>query len=93
MDKRTSATITLDYPITVDGREISELTMRRPKARDSLKQERRKGGEFEKGLTMLADMCEQPIEVMEELDEVDLEKVQKQYVDFTGRQDTTTPTN
>lgn len=86
MDKSTVATVKLDYPIEFDGQTIGEFTMRRPKARDTLKQGRATGSDFEKGLHLLADLCEQPIEIVQELDEVDLEKVQAQYLAFTGRQ-------
>jgi hypothetical protein len=91
VDKRTEADIDLDYPITVDGETIKVLKMRRPKVRDSLKQNRSKSNDFEKGLTLIADLVERPVEVLEELDEVELEKLQKQYMAFTGRQDDTTP--
>lgn len=85
IDKRASVEIKLDFPIEIDGREISSVTMRRPKVRDSMKADKVKGGAFEKGLTLLSDLCDMAPEELEELDELDLEKLQAQYAAFTGR--------
>lgn len=85
IDKRPTVTIDLEFPIEVDGQKIEQIIMRRPKVRDSFKAQRMPGGEMEKGLSLMADLCEQPQEVLLELDEVDLEQLQKQYGAFTGR--------
>lgn len=86
IDKRTSAEIELDFPFTLDGKDYVSVTMRRPKVRDSLKQAKSKGNDMEKGLALMADLLEEPIEVLYEMDEVDLNKVSEQYARFTGRQ-------
>lgn len=85
IDRRPTVDIELDFPIEVDGLKIDTITMRRPKVRDSFKAQRVKGGEMEKGLALMADLCECPQEHLLELDEIDLEKLQAQYGAFTGR--------
>lgn len=85
-DRRASVEITLDYPIEPEpGNKIEAITMRRPKVRDSFKAERSKGGEMEKGIALLCDLCELPEEHLLELDTVDLEKLHAQLEAFTGR--------
>lgn len=84
IDKRLSVDITLDFPVEVDGNKIESLTIRRPKVRDTLKADRAKGGDFEKGLALLCDLTEQPREVLEELDPIDLEKLDTQLAAFRG---------
>lgn len=85
IDRRLTVDIPLDFPIDVDGEHIESLTMRRPKVRDSFKAKRAGGDDFDKGLAIMADLCERPQEVLLELDEIDLEKLQSQYGRFTGR--------
>lgn len=85
IDRRTTVDIPLDFPVTVDGETINSLTMRRPKVRDSFKAQRTGGNEFERGLAIMGELCERPQEVLLELDEIDLEKLQEQYGRFTGR--------
>lgn len=85
IDTRTEVEIKLDFPFDFDGATVDSLTMRRPKVRDSLKAKKAKGDDMERGLALIADLCDVPPEVLLELDEVDLEKVQGQYLAFTGR--------
>ncbi len=85
IDRRLSVDIPLDFPVDFDGERVEKLTMRRPKVRDSFKASRLKGDDFERGLTLMADLCERPKELLLELDEIDLEKLQAQYGSFTGR--------
>jgi hypothetical protein len=85
IDRRTSVEIPLDFPITIDGQAIASITMRRPKVRDSFKAKRVKGDDMDRGLALMADLCECPQEHLMELDEIDLEKLQSQYAAFTGR--------
>lgn len=84
-DRRETVEIALDYPIDVDGQKIATVNMRRPKVRDSFKAERSKGGELEKGIALLCDLCELPEEHLLELDTIDLEKLHGQLESFTGR--------
>lgn len=84
-DMSESAIIKLDFPVELDGQKVAELLMRRPKVRDSMKAAKAKGGDMERGITLLADLCDLAPEQIVELDELDLEKVQAQYLAFTGR--------
>lgn len=91
-DMSTSATIDLDFPFDYKGEKITSITLRRPKVRDSIAVDKIKGGEFQRGLAMIANLADREPELLHELDDVDLEKVQAQYLAFTGRQ-ATTPEN
>lgn len=84
-DMRESADITLKFPIEVDGEKITVLTMRRAKVRDKLKAKNTKGDDMDKGLALMANLIERPVEVLHELDDLDLEQLQEQYMAFTGR--------
>lgn len=83
-DTRTEVTIKLDFPITVDGREIAEVTMRRPKVRDTLAARKLGGDEVTRGIVLLANLCNLAPEHIHEMDDVDAEKLQAQYESFRG---------
>lgn len=84
-DLRPSADIKLDVPFEFDGETISSITMRRPKVRDKLRAKDAKGDEMDKGLALISNLVERPIEFLMEIDEVDLDKLETQYMAFTGR--------
>lgn len=88
-DMRTEAEIKLAFPIDFDGEHITSLTIRRPKVRDNTKARAVKGDDMDRGLALIANLIERPVELMQELDEVDLESLNAQYMAFTGRQNTT----
>ena len=73
----TSVAIKLDYPVTVEGMYIDEVTMRRPKVRDRLIAEKASGGEVEKELRLLANLCELPPTYLEHFDMCDYVKLQE----------------
>ena len=75
-------TIKLKHPIKVDGVEIQELTMRRPKVRDQIAAEKGGGSDAEKELRMFANLCEITPQSLEEMDMVDYKALQEAYVDF-----------
>lgn len=79
-----SITVKLDYPFEHDGREISSLTFRRMKAKDALIGE---GGEekVKTGYMLYATLAGVPIEVIEELDMEDLEKIAEAVVPLMGK--------
>lgn len=74
--------IELQVPVQVDGVEVRTLTMRAMKARDRLVVDKVKGGEFEKELILIANLCEVDRVVIEELEMVDYLELQKAYSDF-----------
>lgn len=83
-DLRPQVAIPLSFPVEFDGASVTEITIRRPKGRDTFKAQRAKGGEYEKGLALLADLCEVKQELLLELDEYDLDKIQNQFLRFKG---------
>jgi hypothetical protein len=85
-DRRTKADVELDYPVTVSAVEYTKLTMRRPKTKDSLKAAKARGTEAEKGILLLADLCDVAPDVIGELDEIDAKKLGAQLDAFRGGQ-------
>jgi len=85
-DMRLSAEITLDFPFDVDGKNYKALTMRRPKTKDSLKAAKFKGHDADKGILLLADLCNVSPDVIAELDEIDAMKLSTQLDAFRGGQ-------
>jgi hypothetical protein len=85
-DMRLSASITLDFPPTVDGTQYKTLIMRRPKTKDSIKAAKFKGHDADKGILLLADLCNVSPDVIEELDEIDAMKLGDQLEAFRGGQ-------
>jgi Phage tail assembly chaperone proteins, E, or 41 or 14 len=77
-----TAKITLDFPITVSGVEVSHLIMRRPKVRDIMAAQKSGGSEADMGVTLVANLCEiTPDDVME-LDSLDWDKCEAQVQAF-----------
>lgn len=74
--------ITLKHPIQVDGRETTELSMRRPKVRDMMLSDRPKGSDAEKELTLFASLLAIAPDDLQELDMADYLTVQETYRDF-----------
>lgn len=83
-DMRPEVEIILDFPVTLDGETHKTLTMRRPKVSDTLWAEKLKGGDFDKIVKTAARLCGVTPEVMAELDDVDMKKVDDQYASFRG---------
>lgn len=78
-----SNTIQLKFPITIDGTEYKELTMRRSKIKDRLAVSKIKDkGDEEKEITLFANLCDVTPSVMQELDEIDYAEIQKVYMSF-----------
>ncbi|WP_321367920.1 phage tail assembly protein [uncultured Desulfuromusa sp.] len=78
-------TIVLDYPVTVDGEEITQLEMRRGKARDQVTAQKGCESNAEMEIKLFANLCEVQLEVIEELDMADYGEVQKVYSGFLSR--------
>ena len=74
-------TITLKHPITVDGREVAKLTLRRPKVRD-LERMDKVSGEIAKAVTLVADLAELSPDQVRELDAEDFTAVAEALGDF-----------
>jgi hypothetical protein len=78
----TPVKITLRFPIKVDGRETSELLMRRPKVRDMMLSDRPKASDAEKELALFASLVGISPDDMQELDMADYLTLQETYRDF-----------
>jgi hypothetical protein len=74
--------IKLDYPIEIDGVKIKELKMRRPKLRDQLASQAKKGSDAVKEVSLFCNLLEQPPETLDELDLLDYKKLQETYTGF-----------
>lgn len=74
--------ITLAYPVTASGVQISTISMRRPKVRDLLIA--RKGGsdEVAQEIRLFANLCDVEPGAIEELDLADYSKAQEAYEGF-----------
>ena len=79
----SNTTIKLKFPVTVDGHEYTSLQMRRCKVRDrrlAAKQTTKEDQE----ITLIANLCEVPPNVIDELDAVDYEKCAEALRGFFG---------
>lgn len=84
MDKRETAKIELEFPITISGVEVKHLVMRRPKVRDEVAYTKKKGDEADKTLSLMANLCEVTPDDLLELDASDFKKLEEQFQDFKG---------
>ena len=80
-----SETIDLDRPVTVGGETVERLTMRAPKVRDMLAQDKLSGTDAEKEVRLFANLCEVAPAVIEELDLADYRRLQEAYTGFLSR--------
>ena len=78
-----SETITLKYPFTYQGEEITQITIRRPKMRDMKKAQKHKD-DMEKSIHMIADLAEVSPGLVEELDTEDFGAVSAKVGEFMG---------
>ena len=69
--------IVLTYPVTVDGHEFSQLTMRRPKVKDRLMVDRADMHQSDSEIHYFSHLCEVSPEVIEELDWSDFIKLRE----------------
>lgn len=74
--------ITLKFPVVVDGTEYKELSMRRSKVKDRLAVASMSASDENKEIRLLANLCNVPPQVLEEMDETDYARLQKVYVGF-----------
>lgn len=68
-------TITLDYPVTFGGETVSSLSFRRPKVRDIRRLATADGGDADRSIKMMADLCEREVDLLDEMDPVDFAKI------------------
>lgn len=75
--------IDLKHPVTVDGQTYTSLTMRRAKLRDQRLAAKQKS-DVDSEITLFANLCEVPPNVLDELDMVDYAQLQEVYRGFFG---------
>lgn len=78
-----STEIKLKYPVMVDGTEYAVLHMRRCKVKDRRMAAKQKTAE-EQELTLIANLCEVPPAVLDEVDAADYEQLQEVLRGFFG---------
>ncbi|MBU1001910.1 MAG: phage tail assembly protein [Proteobacteria bacterium] len=74
--------ITLEYPVENNGKNYSELSMRRPVLRDMLVAEKKGGSDLQKESVTFSNLCEVTPEVIQALDMKDYKKLQAVYTGF-----------
>jgi hypothetical protein len=81
---KSKTEIALDYPITIEGVEVSRLTLRRPKVGDVLAAEEQAKGKGDKETEILtfANLCEVAPAEIRELDLGDYKKLQEAFSGF-----------
>lgn len=79
----TTTNITLRFPVTVDGHEYTALQMRRCKVKDRRIAAKQKTQEDQE-ITLIANLCEVPPQVIDELDSVDYAELQGVLAGFFG---------
>lgn len=77
-----TTSVKLTHPIQINGRQIAELQLRRPKVKDRLAVEKMNGAEAEKEVRFIANLCEVAPNEIEELDMSDYAKVQDALAGF-----------
>lgn len=84
MSKIKTVTVPLEYPVLHEGKEISELTFRRMKAKDALVAE---GVESEAraGYLLFAALADVDVALIEELDVEDLETIGEKVIPLMGK--------
>lgn len=78
----TNIKINLEYPINVNGVNISELIIRRPKVKDRLIAEKINGNQADKEIRFVAMLCGLAPENIEDLDMADYTRIQEVIASF-----------
>lgn len=76
--------ITLDYPIQLEGKELSEVTLRRPKVSDVVAVRKSKRDEAEQEVSLIASLSGLPPSAIESIDLADYKKLQAHLSGFFG---------
>ena len=85
------ATVTLRYPVEIDGATIESLSIRRPIVRDLRAAQRQAGAgapDAEVELAMFSNLCEVFPETLDAMDLADYLELQRQYERFLSRSST-----
>lgn len=82
--------IQLEEPIKIDGVEVKEISLRKPKVRDLIVAGKKNVSDAEREVTLIANLAEVSIETIQDLDLRDYMKMQKWLQNFLAQQ---TPQN
>lgn len=82
MDTRKEVVISLEFPVQLGDRTLSEVTMRRPIIRDMIKHKLGANITIEQSMELLADLCDLVPDEMELMDLSDFVKLQDQLLAF-----------
>ena len=74
--------ITIEYPVTASGVQISTLSMRRPKVRDLLLARKGTPDEVAQEIRLFANLCDVEPDAIEALDLYDYGQLQGAYEGF-----------
>ena len=74
--------IKLSNPIKIDGVEVHELSLRRPKVRDLIAAGKKNVSESEREVNLIANLAEVSSETIQDLDLCDYMKIQDWLKDF-----------
>lgn len=77
--------IKLDNPVKIDGVEINELSLRKPKVRDLIVAGKKNVSESEREVNLIANLAEVSPETIQELDLSDYLKIQDWLKDFLAQ--------
>jgi len=75
--------VTLEHPISVNGEQVTSLSMRRPIVRDIIKARSNKN-EAESEMVLYADLCQITAQEMGTVDVSDYQKLQEVFLGFTS---------
>lgn len=81
--------IKLDYPIDLEGRKLTEITLRRPKVKEARDARKKHKDEADQEISLLATLSGLPPSAIEDLDIADYTKLQKELAGFFGSSETT----
>jgi len=82
MENVRSETLTLEYPIQMADRMLTEVTMRRPTMRDLRQHPIRNAEDYDGEFRQFAALCNLRVEEMEGMDAADYARLQSLYVRF-----------
>jgi hypothetical protein len=76
--------ISLEYPVTVEGREVAEISLRRPRVNDVVASRKGKKDDADAEVALIANLAGLPPSAILDLDLSDYKKLQEAIGDFFG---------
>ncbi|SNS16376.1 Phage tail assembly chaperone protein, E, or 41 or 14 [Humidesulfovibrio mexicanus] len=80
-----SNTLKLEFPLMLDGGEVTALVMRRPTVGDHLVAEKATGGELDAEVVLFGRLCSMNPEDLQLMDMADYKGLQEIYKGFLSR--------